>query len=334
MMDLLGRFSIILKRGRSSHAYILERGSEAGRINAALSLARLILCEDRERADSAPCGHCLPCRKIEEGIHPDVIVARPENNRIRLDTVRAIINGLKFPPLEGVVRVNIIYEAQKMNPDAANTILKTLEEPPPKNIFFLTTPRKDLLLSTIVSRCQILEMDETRCQVLGEKGDKGLSPFLLYLSGGDEEEARRLEAEGILDLRDKIFSLILHKSMGNAVSSALAKALALSKDVSRQTERFVLFLRCLQVISRDILVMSSTMKGGADDLVLNQDKKRELMKLCDLFDEITITEYQFWLSRIENRLRRGINLGYAATAAILFWFGVNGEDRNRKSKAL
>lgn len=101
------------------------------------------------------CGRCSSCRKILAKAHADVKHFEPEGQFIKIDQMRELSREAFFRPFEGRMRVFIIDEAERMNLESANSILKTLEEPPPSSLLILVSNRPNELLGTIRSRCQI-----------------------------------------------------------------------------------------------------------------------------------------------------------------------------------
>lgn len=111
-----------------------------------------------------PCGECVQCRKIADGMHTDLIEISAKGSQIAVDDLREMKKNLYFAPNDGTVRFVIIDDAHLLNASSANSILKTLEEPPAHTRFFLITHERGLLLQTILSRCQFLHfapLDET-----------------------------------------------------------------------------------------------------------------------------------------------------------------------------
>ncbi len=149
---------------RVSHAYLFTGPPHVGKRTLALNLAKALNCEGQEK----PCGQCVSCRKIGEGVHPDVrMIDRQyqahllqenlaQQKALRIDTIRNIQDEVSLKPFEGHRKVFVISEAETMTSEAANCLLKTLEEPPPHAVLVLTVPDTRLLLPTIVSRCQVL----------------------------------------------------------------------------------------------------------------------------------------------------------------------------------
>jgi DNA polymerase-3 subunit delta' len=127
----------------------------AGKLEAALNLAKVLNCEQAEERDDA-CDVCPSCLRIEQGGHPDVrqIGREGPGGQVRADAVRQVVTESPFRPFVGKKRVYIFQEADRMNPTAANTLLKTLEEPPPWTALVLLTANENAILPTLLSRCQ------------------------------------------------------------------------------------------------------------------------------------------------------------------------------------
>jgi DNA polymerase-3 subunit delta' len=153
-----------LKKGNLGHAYLLIGPPHVGKMTLALKLAQAVNCEVTE----PPCGECAPCRKIAMGKHADVQViglsaggnsAEPRlRAEISIAQIRELQHTASLPPFEGRSRVFIIDGAEQLSTEAANCLLKTLEEPAGRVIFILLTTNDRLLHATVVSRCQRLEL--------------------------------------------------------------------------------------------------------------------------------------------------------------------------------
>ena len=144
-----------LAREQLSHAYLFLGPSRVGKTTLALALAKAINCT----GDARPCGHCRNCRLIEAGRHPDVrLVEGGEVRTIHIDQVRQVQHEVVLSPVEARRRVVIFTDFQGATLEAANCLLKTLEEPPGHVLLVLTASQQARLLPTIVSRCQPLAM--------------------------------------------------------------------------------------------------------------------------------------------------------------------------------
>lgn len=146
-----------IRNGRLSHAYIFAGPRNCGRSLLARNFAKAVNCGNTE---NAPCDSCLSCRKIDNGTHPDVKwISKDEKSRqIKIEEIRQLARDVVLKPYEGKVKVFIIVEAELMNIEAANSFLKTLEEPPKNSLLVLIVERPKDLPPTIVSRCQIVRL--------------------------------------------------------------------------------------------------------------------------------------------------------------------------------
>jgi DNA polymerase-3 subunit delta' len=153
-----------LEKGTLAHAYLLVGQPHTGKMTLALNLAQAVNCEAAE----LPCGQCDSCRRIAQGNHADVQVIGLSGNgkssearsqaEISIDQIREAQHSANLPPFEGRCRVYIIDGAEQLSNEAANCLLKTLEEPAAGVIFVLLTANDRLLPATVVSRCQRLEL--------------------------------------------------------------------------------------------------------------------------------------------------------------------------------
>jgi DNA polymerase-3 subunit delta' len=146
-----------LEQGSIAHAYLVVGPPHVGKMTLALNLAQAVNCQEAE----PPCGVCDSCQKIASGKHADVqIIGLEANNsaEISIDRIREIQHSSNLSPFEGRYKVFIIERAELMSTEAANCLLKTLEEPPAGIIFILLTTSGGVLPATVVSRCQKLEL--------------------------------------------------------------------------------------------------------------------------------------------------------------------------------
>jgi len=146
-----------LERGSIAHAYLVAGPPHVGKMTLALELAQALNCQ----GEGPPCGVCDSCQKIASGKHADVQIIGLNSNgatEISIDQIREIQHSSNLPPFEGRHKVFIIDGAELMSTEAANCLLKTLEEPAAGVIFILLTTSGGVLPATVVSRCQQLEL--------------------------------------------------------------------------------------------------------------------------------------------------------------------------------
>lgn len=161
--DIIGQEQIkehlqnAIAAGKVSHAYIINGEKSSGKEFIAKVFAMALQCEKKE---AEPCQECHSCKQALSDNHPDIIrVTHEKPNTISVDDIRAQVNNdVAIKPYSGSYKIYIINEAEKMTPQAQNAILKTLEEPPEYAVILLLTTNVNSLLSTILSRCVVLNM--------------------------------------------------------------------------------------------------------------------------------------------------------------------------------
>jgi len=221
----------------SHHAYLFEGPPGVGKRRVAVGFAALGACDAVQAGARDACGVCRHCRRIlasvpgEEGAveHPDVLWLVPDSARatpvITIAQVREVLRIVPFPPLESPYRTVIVEPADALGEEAANALLKTLEEPPSRTRFVLVTGRSAGLLTTILSRCQRVRF--------GRLTDVEVSDLLVSRRGWDPERAARLvpmadgsvgaalalEEDPVMGARDELVQAFLAIPPGDAAAA-------------------------------------------------------------------------------------------------------------------
>lgn len=176
----------------ASHAYLFTGPAGVGKTGAALELAAGLACSE------GGCGVCTTCRRVRQGLHPDVEIVAPEGNFIRKEEITSINMHAVYRPFEARAKVYVFLEADNFNTEAANAFLKTLEEPPPHVYFILVTDHVERLLPTVVSRCQTVAFSSVPLKVIAADlhARSGLAQhdadLLARAAGGNLSYAREL----------------------------------------------------------------------------------------------------------------------------------------------
>ncbi len=174
-----------LERGNIPHALLFAGIAGIGKGAAALRFAMACNCRSADdTAEGSPpealpfCGACAACRKIGAGAHPDIHHVRPAGAAIRIDQIRALCEQLAMKPYEARHRFAILSDAHTLNAEAANALLKVLEEPPDRTILILTAIQASDLLPTILSRCQPVRFHPIPRRTLADhlQRHEGLTP--------------------------------------------------------------------------------------------------------------------------------------------------------------
>jgi DNA polymerase-3 subunit delta' len=231
------RLRAALAGGKAHHAYLFEGPEGVGKRTTALALAQAWNCESRP---GEGCGACPPCVKIDEGVHPDVVLFGVFNEEGKVkdqsERVRELIAAVGFPPHEGRARVVIVDPAHELNPTAANILLKTLEEPPPGTHFVLCTTASARLLATIRSRCQRVAFSPLPEAVVAERlvAQCGVEPAAAAaaaaLCGGSLARALHIAQSEELPHRRERVGKLLQAARGGSASQLVEAAGELSGD--------------------------------------------------------------------------------------------------------
>ncbi|MCG6946003.1 MAG: DNA polymerase III subunit delta' [Deltaproteobacteria bacterium] len=235
------------------HSFLFTGMEGVGKKLTAFTLAKVVNCENGAAGDC--CNHCVSCRKAASDNHPDINIIERDGPFIKIEQIRALKQRLRFKPLEGRYRVTIINNAQNMKIEAANALLKVLEEPPAENLIILTAYEITSLLPTIVSRClhlpfQPLTTEEIvthLCQVHGLEPEK--AAVMAELAGGSLSRAAALLDEKQLDRRRWLLETVvrIHES---PITDLLATAKAWKgegPDLKQDLEWLKTWLRDLLV---------------------------------------------------------------------------------------
>ncbi len=147
-----------LQRGRLGHAYLFSGGDLQTLESLARTLAKTLNCQRAAKAGGVAtdcCDECASCKKIESETHGDIHWVRPESKSriVSVDQMRELMREIQLKPNDAEFKVSVIVAADRLNPQAANAFLKTLEEPPPKSVMILLTTEPGRILETIISRC-------------------------------------------------------------------------------------------------------------------------------------------------------------------------------------
>ena len=262
-----------LQRHRVPNSLLFCGPEGVGKTAMAMTLAKALNCKV-EKDDA--CGECDSCKAIEAGRFPDVLEITPEKDVVKIEQMRFIKQMAYLKPYSGTKRVFIVEQAEKMNQDSANSLLKVLEEPPSFMHIILVTSNPFLILPTIRSRCQVLGFSsigqEEIERILAEQGyPREQAKVLSIIVGGNLELALSLDWEDVRKHRQSDWELFLSllggKGSSDFLSAYVFQQRAVAKDEFERTmERFASFCR-------DIILIK---EHGESRYLLNPDLEEAL----------------------------------------------------------
>ncbi|MCQ3938174.1 MAG: DNA polymerase III subunit delta' [Chloroflexi bacterium] len=284
-VDMLRRH---VARGETRHAYLFCGPPGLGRRTLALRLAQALNCE-RPLAAGEPCRLCRSCKQIETMQHPDLSVIQAvdenggakEGGTLRVDQVREVQRTLNLKPYQSPYRTALFLRFQEANDNAANALLKTLEEAPAHAVLLLTADNPEQLLPTIVSRCEILRLrplpiEAVSADLIQRGVEEDRARLLAHISGGRPGFARRLAEDlTLLEKREERLNDLQTLLPAPRVEKfSYAEKLAKDRDTMRRT--ILVWLSYW----RDVLLRVA----GAETPLVNIDRNMEIEFLAGRLD--------------------------------------------------
>lgn len=257
--DVIGQEQVIrflqngLRTGRLAHAYAFVGPAGTGRKRMALELAKALHCE---RLSDDACGECRNCRRIDHGNHPDVLVISPDGQSIKIEQVRQLQRAFQYSVEKGATRVAVLDQASRLTVQAANSVLKFLEEPASNMVVVLIAENAHALLPTIRSRCQMLRFVPLPPHVIAQSLEReGIPPTLARIAGHLREglgQARELaRKDGFAQLCERVIKWSEELSTKNSAALVTLQTEWMGREPSKETLETVLDLMLLWF--RDLL---------------------------------------------------------------------------------
>lgn len=281
------------------HAYLFAGPPGLGRRTLALRFAQALNCETPDDA-GIPCGKCRNCKQIQSMQHPDLssVQAEFEGGIIKVDQIRDARRMLTLKPYMANYRVALFLRFQESNDNAANALLKTLEEAPSYAVLILTADNPEQLLPTIVSRCEVLRLRPleigTVQRELETRGlENGHAKLIAHISGGRFGYALQLiENESLLNTREERLNELQNLIAASRVQKfAYADKLARDKDSMRHT------ILIWMSYWRDVMLRAAQ----AETPLVNVDRNVEIEELAG---RMNLSSARSVVSGLENALEK------------------------------
>ncbi|MEW6663273.1 MAG: DNA polymerase III subunit delta' [Bacillota bacterium] len=288
-----------LLKKRISHAYLFAGPEGVGKETTAIALAAALNCLTPNEGEA--CGGCRNCTRLRSGNYPDFCYLQPKGSTIKIEQIRGIQAKLSLTSFEGNFRIILLGDADKMTEEAANSLLKLLEEPPESTVFILLTTLPAAILPTILSRCvevRFLSLFPAVIKkLLLERGfAEDAAERLACTSGGSISQALRKAASPEADA-NRLKAIKIIRSLKNAGTLDL---FSLAGEME-QEENLEEVLDWMVWLYRDLFVCQ---QKGLDRLVLNKDHLTEMDKIPPVVD---ITDILKEIVAIRRLLQNNIN---------------------------
>lgn len=300
-----------LQQDRLHHAYLFAGESGVGKEKVAFEFAKAINCQQKT-ADA--CDQCISCQKADSGNHPDLKQIKPDGSYLKIDQIRELRREILYKPYESKRKVYIIYQVDRMTTEAANSLLKTLEDPPPHGVLILLTNNLNQLLPTVISRCELVRFKRVPDKLIAERlaADYELSPekrqLITSLAFGKVKSAVQLaEEESALSWRQEIIDILLSLNNLNRL-----KVFSIVQELLEFKDRINEVLDVFLTWYRDILLC----KLESTDNLVNAD---QVDKLGELAADLSLTQVEEIIELIAdtNHQIRHVNVNLQLTLEVM-----------------
>ena len=310
----------LVQKGTIPHALLFTGIDGVGKRTTAKTLAMACNCDAGDahvRQDLShtelPCGQCRACRKIASNHHPDILSIAPADTIIRIAQIRQLNDTLSMKPYEARQRVVILSDAQALNPEAGNALLKILEEPPDQTLLILTARQRSDLLPTIVSRCQHIRFgplsasNVAKLLMQSQDVEPDEAGSLAHLARGSFTRAIALHQNNWIARRNWLIDELMKlPTQPTTVKLAWAHHLAQNKHLLDNT------LEILQVWLRDLAVYPYN-----PHKIINKDLTDKIQYASQGVDTKALNMYIQAFSKTQKEIDANVNIRLALEALVL-----------------
>jgi DNA polymerase III subunit delta' len=301
--------------GTMRHAYLFAGPPGLGRRTLAIRFAQALNCQTPLEA-GIPCGECRDCKQIEAMRHADltVIQADSEGGTLKVDQIREARRSLTLKPYQANFRVALFLRFQEANDNAANALLKTLEEAPSYAVLILTADNPEQLLPTIVSRCEVLRLRPLKIEnvqsALENRGvETSQARLIAHISGGRFGYALRLiENEALLEKREERLN-----DLQGLISASRVEKFAYADKLARDKESMRQAVLIWLSYWRDVMLRSAQ----AETPLVNVDRNLEIEELAGRLDLSMARRAVSNFEEVLEKMERNVNSRLLAEVLLL-----------------
>ena len=301
--------------GTTRHAYLFAGPPGLGRRTLALRFAQALNCPTPIEP-GIPCGQCRDCKQIAAMQHVDLTVVQADSDggTLKVDQIREARRTLVLKPYAAKYRVTLFLRFQEANDNAANALLKTLEEAPSYAVLILTADTPEQLLPTIVSRCEVLRLRPLGVEdIQRELETKGLerdkAKLISHLSGGRFGYALRLlEDESLLEWREERLN-----DLQSLISASRLEKFAYADKLSRDKESMRQAILIWLSYWRDVMLRTAR----AETPLVNVDRNLEIEDLASRLDVSIARRVVGGLEEVLEKMERNVNARLLAEVLLL-----------------
>ncbi len=270
---VLKMFKNSMMKNRLAHAYLFEGMKGTGKRDASFLLAKSVFCQSPKQG-YIPCETCVNCKRINNGNHPDVHLVEPDGLSIKKAQIQSLQEEFSKTGVESKKKLYMIVHADRMTVNAANSLLKFLEEPHPETIAILMTEQAQQILPTILSRCQTISFQSLSAEKMIEKlishnVEPQIAPLIAQLTNNIDEAIEYSQNDWFVQAQKIVLKLyeVLKKSPLEAMVSLQDDWFKHFKE----KEQIDLGLDLLLLIFKDLLYIQL---GKEEQVVYLNEKDR------------------------------------------------------------
>lgn len=297
---VLNRLSKAFENNRVGHAYLFEGENGTGKEALAIYFSQLILCAHPKT--SIPCGQCHNCRLVKSKNHPNITIIRPKTERILVDQIKDLLKTLSKKSFAGGRKIYIIAQAERMGNEAANALLKYLEEPDGEVTAILLTSAYNKILPTIQSRCQRISfLPPSREQNMSVLVERGITPSMaatVTLLTENIDEAYELAQDDVFaQMRKTVLKLV--EAFDENIQEALLFIQSNWSQVFRERVEVDRGLDLLLYVYRDVVAIKSELTSTSaypdqGEFLNSLAMKMTYAQLSAVIDSILLAKKQLY----------------------------------------